>query len=1268
MQVSNENQGPQAIEGWSVAHDRHRKAPPLKNAETSAVEEPAEDIISLSKTGGSATQTRPAEKRTEKRVERQLSSRSARDEASDAKPSGTKARPDSSAALIMEDRGTGTLAVLGDEGESEKFLEDMADDSAVKKIALTPVDIGEYVSAQAGDSRIDADNRDSKINATPRDAKINATPCESQLTGVNPLEALSSVVEWISSPDKKEFCLAALKACQKEFYAAPASYSGKYHPKENLGEGGLIRHIRKCAFYARKLASIENLSNEDRDTLIAATVLHDICKGGIPWKAYAADHGPIAEKWLENFDPDGRFASIRHLVGMHMGEFNSPLPTPPQTAMEHYICQVDMLGSSKALGIENLKWNKEAEIPLSAQGDGSLELPIISNIRDCMDQIGDPKIREFVRVTLLKNRSTELTPDMRDKFIYGMDVCRIEKAEGVLRDQIIAAVILNGQQVPPPATNEDFQVTGLKTLMQRPAHFYPEQGRKILQKALALGTDSPDVIEKFVNLSNDMLKTDKPAESTTQTIDLRTGKFDISAAESSLARIEAMAREISENPEILKKRDKDTSASLKNLKEVHKLLHSAASVAGYTQRISGDLEKAHLILSDIDDAKQRIKRMDREIKWEKVTAELGDDLSPVSKEYFFQNDDIKADEMIEVLSIIAQLRDPESDVNIKGNAIVPLHRAEIWQQKMNLLDSAIEHPEENGKPVEIDVEYYELSNNEMLAKLLNASEKGCKVRVMIDPGHAPNLGKAKFNISDIVRRMKSVQTLMSASDHSDIAVGIFPAKEILGSKDALMHRKLFRVGESVILGGMNANTGSGENIDAAQLIKGPAARRLGEIFAEDLKKCAHTSDESLYGTQVVDLVATGKYMNRSKEEVTVERIINPEALLDLISTSAGATVVDDKVTPALVREFDTLLQGKGIHITDMAEFYDLDGDDRITENDIAQSMTRNMISRLVVSDKGGEVLAGLVDETLALCNSPENLERLNDVEPPAGEACGPDQFAIGSETVERQAIILHAIESAERFIYIPTFVMTEGIARALAAKKRQMEAEGKSIDIRVIIDSGLYGYGSTPNERGFFALEDAGIPVRWSLLNSTNMDHARKIHAKEIITDKALLTGSTNMSAKGMRTNWELSGISYFDDNVANDPVKRESAKKDFMRTLDEESIEINTRWLIDEKMKNTHTKDIEIRKREARRTLLLKFLREIDNYQKQVGSLFEEMEKKPEVQIEMKALMEEGYDRGYALLLAAKKNYPSYILKKQLEEVPAWANLENIRTNPHAK
>jgi hypothetical protein len=45
-----------------------------------------------------------------------------------------------------------------------------------------------------------------------------------------------------------------------------------------------------------------------------------------------------------------------------------------------------------------------------------------------------------------------------------------------------------------------------------------------------------------------------------------------------------------------------------------------------------------------------------------------------------------------------------------------------------------------------------------------------------------------------------------------------------------MHRKFLRVGEKVLIGGMNCDKGSGENADYAMTVEGPTAKELTARF------------------------------------------------------------------------------------------------------------------------------------------------------------------------------------------------------------------------------------------------------------------------------------------------------------------------------------------------------------------------------------------------------------------------------------------------------
>ena len=99
----------------------------------------------------------------------------------------------------------------------------------------------------------------------------------------------------------KKFVLAAFEMVPIYFWTEPCSSTGKYHPRWNQGQGGIVRHTKVATFYASELTRAMVLTKEEvmrtgfgeklyQDVVVAAMLLHD------GWK-----HGP-------NYD--GTFASM----------------------------------------------------------------------------------------------------------------------------------------------------------------------------------------------------------------------------------------------------------------------------------------------------------------------------------------------------------------------------------------------------------------------------------------------------------------------------------------------------------------------------------------------------------------------------------------------------------------------------------------------------------------------------------------------------------------------------------------------------------------------------------------------------------------------------------------------------------------------------------------------------------------------------------------------------------------------------------------------
>ena len=87
-----------------------------------------------------------------------------------------------------------------------------------------------------------------------------------------------------------------------QFFTAPSSTSGK-HPYWHNVSGGLVRHIAECCVSADRLLAVFGFVEDDdrtihapaRDIVLAATVITDTQKNGIPWgDTSVRNHGEIA--------------------------------------------------------------------------------------------------------------------------------------------------------------------------------------------------------------------------------------------------------------------------------------------------------------------------------------------------------------------------------------------------------------------------------------------------------------------------------------------------------------------------------------------------------------------------------------------------------------------------------------------------------------------------------------------------------------------------------------------------------------------------------------------------------------------------------------------------------------------------------------------------------------------------------------------------------------------------------------------------------------
>jgi len=70
-------------------------------------------------------------------------------------------------------------------------------------------------------------------------------------------------------------------SCPQYYKEIPSSMTGKYHPQDETGEGGTLRHIRRCLVFAEEASRMYDLDDFGCDVLCSACILHDIYKVGL---------------------------------------------------------------------------------------------------------------------------------------------------------------------------------------------------------------------------------------------------------------------------------------------------------------------------------------------------------------------------------------------------------------------------------------------------------------------------------------------------------------------------------------------------------------------------------------------------------------------------------------------------------------------------------------------------------------------------------------------------------------------------------------------------------------------------------------------------------------------------------------------------------------------------------------------------------------------------------------------------------------------------
>ena len=180
---------------------------------------------------------------------------------------------------------------------------------------------------------------------------------------MNKLKYFTTEINYIKSDIKRKDLEYLINLLPEYFFTIPASSTGKYHPKFASTNNGLVKHTKVAVRIAYDLfETVNHFSDDDKDLIIMALVMHDGLKKGREEEKYTRfDHPLLVSKLiLENaknlkmeIDNVRKMCS---LIESHMGKWNtnkySSVELPlPKTSAQRFVNMCDYLASRNYLNV-----------------------------------------------------------------------------------------------------------------------------------------------------------------------------------------------------------------------------------------------------------------------------------------------------------------------------------------------------------------------------------------------------------------------------------------------------------------------------------------------------------------------------------------------------------------------------------------------------------------------------------------------------------------------------------------------------------------------------------------------------------------------------------------------------------------------------------------------------------------------------------------------------------------------------------------------------
>lgn len=171
---------------------------------------------------------------------------------------------------------------------------------------------------------------------------------------------------YIKNDKKKNDIKYLVSKLPDYFFEISASSTGKYHPDFASTSHGLVKHTKVAVRIAKELLDnpgLNNFTDDEKDIIIMALILHDGCKSGMVKEKYTRFDHPliICDLINENRSKlslnDDEVDLLTRVISSHMGIWNKDyngnevLPIP-KDKYQRFVHLCDYLSSKKFIDVK----------------------------------------------------------------------------------------------------------------------------------------------------------------------------------------------------------------------------------------------------------------------------------------------------------------------------------------------------------------------------------------------------------------------------------------------------------------------------------------------------------------------------------------------------------------------------------------------------------------------------------------------------------------------------------------------------------------------------------------------------------------------------------------------------------------------------------------------------------------------------------------------------------------------------------------------------